>query len=204
MSPSFAPMANPSIAFTVRSITASTFSPCYSQIEAELRHCSLLWKCRRAGLWACARKSVVRLLTENRARPMPAAVYRRFEISSASPQNSTVISYHLQAIFRRKGRKFPAIRWEEQRLIASMTLQHGLSRTIKRRKKMLGCRRAAICRAPRSALLIEKFAVKETPRRGFSHQLFASCNGAAGNFFFRNGDENCRYFNAYSSAEFGH
>ena len=68
---------------------------------------------------------------------MPAAVYRRFEISSASPQNSMVISGHLQAIFRRKGRKFPAIRWEEQRLIASMILRHGLSKTINRPKDML-------------------------------------------------------------------
>jgi hypothetical protein len=61
----------------------------------------------------------------------------------------------------------------------------------------------SICRAPRSALLIEKFAIKETRALGIPHQYLASRYGAAGNFFFRNGDENGRRFNADSGAEFG-
>ena len=63
--------------------------------------------------------------------------------------------------------------------------------------------RTFICRAPRSALLIEKFAVKETHLLGFPYQLLASRHCAAGNFFFRNGDENRFHFNADSSAKFG-
>jgi hypothetical protein len=64
-------------------------------------------------------------------------------------------------------------------------------------------RRTYICRAAHSALLIEKFAIRETRALGIPHQYLTSRHGAVGNFFFRNGDENGRCFNADSGAEFG-
>jgi hypothetical protein len=62
--------------------------------------------------------------------------------------------------------------------------------------------RSFICRAARSALLIENL-LRKKPSRGLPHQLLASRYGAARNFFFRNSDENGRRFNADSGAEFG-
>jgi EmrB/QacA subfamily drug resistance transporter len=90
----------------------------------------------------------------------------------------------LGEIFRRKGRKFPAIRIEDKRSI-------GFDDSPKRRSvegkgactKTPFFRRTSICRAPPSALLIEKTAVKETHRLDSRINYLLLATALLGTFF---------------------